>query len=54
MLLEPCAIPNPQRMETNGDLARYASELMLALEACAAKLDSVRAFYGEGNGVGDL
>lgn len=32
-------------LETNGDLARYASELLYALDVCAARIDALRAYY---------
>jgi hypothetical protein len=32
-------------MQTNGDLARYASALRYALETCAAKIDALTVFF---------
>lgn len=44
-LLESCDKPEPGEMTTNGDLARYASALRYALDACAAKIDAIKLFY---------
>lgn len=33
-------------METNQDLAYFASAALLALEKCAARIDALRIFYG--------
>ncbi|WP_405329528.1 hypothetical protein [Fibrobacter sp.] len=44
-LLLPCDKPEPVEMTTNGDLARYASALRYALDACAAKIDALKLFY---------
>jgi hypothetical protein len=32
-------------MQTNGDLARYASALRYALDTCAAKVDALMVFF---------
>ena len=32
-------------METNKDLANYASEATLAFERCAAKVNGIRAYF---------
>ena len=39
--LEPCGIPTADPMSTNGDLARHAIRLRLALEICAARHGAV-------------
>jgi len=44
-LLAPCDKPEPGEMATNGDLARYASALRYALDACAAKIDALNVFF---------
>lgn len=44
-LLTPCEKPEPGEMTTNGDLARYASALRYALDACAAKIEAIKLFY---------
>lgn len=44
-LLAPCDKPEPGEMATNGDLARYASALRYALDACAAKIEAIKLFY---------
>jgi hypothetical protein len=44
-LLESCDKPEPGEMTTNGDLARYASALRYALDACAAKIEAIKLFY---------
>lgn len=44
-LLTPCEKPEPGEMATNGDLARYASALRYALDACAAKIEAIKLFY---------
>jgi hypothetical protein len=36
-------------MQTNGDLARYASALRYALETCAAKIDALMVFFAVGS-----
>ena len=33
-------------METNQDLAHFASAALLAWEKCAAKIEALRIFYG--------
>lgn len=33
-------------IETNQDLAHFASEALLAWEKCAAQIDALRLFYG--------
>ena len=33
-------------METNQDLAHFASAALLAWEKCAAQIDALRRFYG--------
>lgn len=33
-------------METNQDLAHFASAVLLAWEKCAAQIDALRRFYG--------
>lgn len=49
-LLSPCDKPSPGEMQTNGDLARYASALRYALETCAAKIDALMVFFSVDNG----
>lgn len=44
-LLTSCDKPEPGELTTNGDLARYASTLRYALDACAAKIDAIKLFY---------
>lgn len=44
-LLTSCDKPDPGELATNGDLARYASALRYALDACAAKIDAIKLFY---------
>lgn len=46
-LLSSCDSPDPGEMYTNGDLARYASELRRALDVCAAKIEAIKLFYRE-------
>lgn len=36
-------------METNHDLAHFASAALLAWEKCAAQIDALRLFYGLGD-----
>ena len=45
-LLTPCERPMAYAMETNQDLAYFASAALLALEKCAARIDALRIFYG--------
>ena len=45
ILLEPCKRPNVRSIETNGDLAKLASELMFSLDVCAAQIEALRVFY---------
>lgn len=52
-LLAPCEKPDPGEMQTNGDLARYASTLKYALDACAAKIDALNVFFEAGGGRDD-
>ena len=51
-LLAPCERPVAYAMETNQDLAHFASEALLALETCAAQIDALRLFYGLGDDYG--
>ena len=44
-LLTRCSYPDEIKLETNGDLARYASLLLQSLDLCAAKIESLRTFY---------
>ena len=44
-LLAPCDKPDVGEMRTNGDLARYASDLRYALDTCAAKIDALNVFF---------
>lgn len=44
-LLAPCEKPDTGEMRTNGDLARYASALRYALDACAARVDAINIFF---------
>ena len=44
-LLASCDKPETGEMATNGDLARYASALRYALDACAAKIEAIKLFY---------
>lgn len=46
-LLVSCDSPDPGEMYTNGDLARYASELRRALDVCASRIEALKLFYGE-------
>lgn len=48
-LLMPCERPHTHALRTNQDLAHFASAALLALERCAAQIDSLRLFYGAGN-----
>ena len=48
-LLAPCDKPDPGEMRTNGDLARYASALKYALDACAARIDALNVFFEAGS-----
>ena len=45
-LLAPCERPKAYALETNQDLAHFASEALLAWEKCAAQIDALRLFYG--------
>ena len=45
-LLTPCERPQAYAMETNQDLAHFASAALLAWEKCAAQIDALRVFYG--------
>lgn len=45
--LAPCEKPETGELRTNGDLARYASALVYALDACAAKVEALRVFFLE-------
>ena len=45
-LLAPCERPVAYAMETNQDLAHFASAALLAWEKCAAQIDALRLFYG--------
>lgn len=45
-LLTPCERPMTYAMETNHDLAHFASAALLAWEKCAAQIDALRLFYG--------
>lgn len=47
-LLVPCDRPDPGEMQTNGDLARYASALKYALDTCAARIDALNVFFEAG------
>lgn len=47
-LLTPCEKPDRGEMQTNGDLARYASALKYALDTCAARIDALNAFFETG------
>lgn len=47
-LLVPCEKPDPGEMQTNGDLARYASALKYALDTCAARIDALTVFFEAG------
>ena len=46
-LLMPCNKPVAE-LQTNADLARYASALLYAYELCAAKVDALRTYYTGG------
>ena len=48
-LLAPCERPVAYAMETNQDLAHFASAALLAWEKCAAQIDALRLFYGLGD-----
>lgn len=43
--MEPCQKPSPSQMETNGDLAKYASDLLFALDKCIARVEALRAYF---------
>ena len=45
-LLAPCERPVAYAMETNQDLAHFASAALLAWEKCAAQIEALRIFYG--------
>ena len=45
-LLMPCERPKAYALETNQDLAHFASAALLAWEKCAAQIDALRLFYG--------
>lgn len=45
-LLTPCERPKAYALETNQDLAHFASAALLAWEKCAARIDALRLFYG--------
>ena len=45
-LLTPCERPRSYALETNQDLAYFASAALLAWEKCAAQIDALRRFYG--------
>lgn len=45
-MLEPCDRPRIERLDTNGDLARLASELAYSLDVCAAKIEALRVYFG--------
>lgn len=45
-ILEPCDRPRIDRLDTNGDLARLASELAYSLDVCAARVEALRIYYG--------
>lgn len=45
-MLEPCDRPSIDRLDTNGDLARLASELAYSLDVCAAKVEALRVYFG--------
>ena len=42
----PCERPKAYALETNQDLAHFASAALLAWEKCAAQIDALRLFYG--------
>lgn len=44
-MLEPCDRPRIDRLDTNGDLARLASELAYSLDVCAAKIEALRTYF---------
>jgi hypothetical protein len=44
-LLIPCEKPTASKLETNEDLAVFASNVLAAWEACAAKIEAIKAFY---------
>ena len=48
-LLTPCERPKAYALETNQDLAHFASAALLAWEKCAAQIDALRLFYGLGD-----
>ena len=48
-LLTPCERPKAYALETNQDLAHFASAALLAWEKCAAQIDALRLFYGRGD-----
>lgn len=35
-----------ERLETNRDLARLASELAFRLDVCASQIDALRVYFG--------
>lgn len=44
-LIEPCEMPQADRLETNRDLVVFTSSLIAAFEECAAKIDVLRGYY---------
>lgn len=44
-MLEPCDRPRIDRLDTNGDLARLASELAYSLDVCAAQIEALRTYF---------
>jgi hypothetical protein len=45
-LLEPCEKPEVTKLETNEDLIHFTSIAVMQWEACAAKIDALRVFFG--------
>lgn len=45
VLLEPCKKPTVDKLETNRDLARLASELAYSLDVCAAQIEALRVYF---------
>lgn len=44
-LLEPCDRPEVTQLNTNEDLVRFTSLVLLKWEHCAAKIEALRVFF---------
>ena len=45
-LLQPCPKPSANRLETNEDLIKFASDAVYKWEVCAAQISGLRVFFG--------